>query len=60
MCGRFTNEMTWSELHALYSIHDKGPPASNLQPRYNIAPTQDVAFVHKDKTGELEVDAGRR
>lgn len=59
MCGRFTNEMTWSELHALYSIHDKGPPASNLQPRFNIAPTQDVAFVHKDKAGELELDAGR-
>ena len=59
MCGRFTNEMTWSELHALYSIHDKGPPASNLQPRYNIAPTQDVAFVHKDKAGELELDTGR-
>ncbi len=59
MCGRFTNEMTWSEIHALYSIHDAPPPATNMQPRYNIAPTQDVAFAHKDKAGNLELDNGR-
>lgn len=59
MCGRFTNEMTWAELHALYSIHDKGPPPTNLQPRYNIAPTQTVQFAHLDRTGELELDEGR-
>ncbi len=59
MCGRFTNEMTWAELHALYSIHDKGPPATNMQPRYNIAPTQTVQFAHLDKTGEMELDEGR-
>lgn len=59
MCGRFTNEMTWAELHALYSIHDKGPPATNMQPRYNIAPTQTVQFAHLDKTGEMELNEGR-
>lgn len=59
MCGRFTNEMTWAELHALYSIHDRPPPPTNMQPRYNIAPTQDVQFVHLDKAGNRELDTGR-
>jgi len=59
MCGRFTNEMTWTELHALYSIHDMPPGASNLQPRFNIAPTQNVDFVHLDKACELEFNRGR-
>lgn len=58
MCGRFTNEFTWAELHALYSIHD-APPSSNLQPRYNIAPTQDVDFVGLDKGGNRELLRGR-
>ena len=59
MCGRFTNEMTWSQLHALYSIHDAPPAATNSQPRFNIAPTQDVDFVHLDKAGNMELDRGR-
>jgi putative SOS response-associated peptidase YedK len=59
MCGRFTNEFTWAELHALYSIHDAPPPASNMQPRYNIAPTQDVDFVALNKGGKREPLIGR-
>lgn len=60
MCGRFTNEMTWEELHALYKLSDNlFPVKSNFQPRFNIAPTQDVDFVHLDKTGEMEVNRGR-
>jgi putative SOS response-associated peptidase YedK len=59
MCGRFTNEMTWAELHALYSIHDKRPAKTNSQPRFNIAPTQDVDFVHLDKAGNIELNRGR-
>lgn len=39
MCGRFSNEMTWAEIHALYSIHDAPPAEIKSQPRYNIAPT---------------------
>ncbi len=57
MCGRFTNELTWSQIHALYSIHER--PATNLPPRFNIAPTQDVDFVHLDKAGNMEMDRGR-
>jgi putative SOS response-associated peptidase YedK len=59
MCGRFTNEMTWGEIHALYSIHDHGPPPSNMPPRYNIAPTQSVNFAHLNKSGKMELDYGR-
>jgi putative SOS response-associated peptidase YedK len=61
MCGRFTNEMTWSELHALYKLSDELHPVapSNMQPRYNIAPTQDVDFVHLDKAGNREINRGR-
>jgi len=61
MCGRFTNEMTWAELHALYKLADKlhPVPPSNMQPRYNIAPTQTVDFVHHDKGGEVELNGGR-
>lgn len=59
MCGRYTNEMTWAEMHALYRIHNPGPPRTNVQPRYNIAPTQDVEFAHFDKAGNVELDRGR-
>ena len=61
MCGRFTNEMTWADLHALYQLSDElyPMPSSNMRPRYNIAPTQDVQFVHLDKAGNRELDQGR-
>ncbi|WP_240233639.1 SOS response-associated peptidase [Devosia lacusdianchii] len=59
MCGRFTNEMTWSELHALYSINDEGPPTSNMRPGFNIAPTQEVPFAHLDRAGNIELNSGR-
>ena len=62
MCGRFTNEMEWSQIHALYKLADQMHPmrsTSNMQPRYNIAPTQTVVFVHLDKWGNLELDKGR-
>jgi putative SOS response-associated peptidase YedK len=61
MCGRFTNELTWGEIHALYSLSDElhPVPPSNMPPRYNIAPRQDVDFVHFDKAGSLEFRRGR-
>ena len=61
MCGRFTNEMTWAELHGLYKLSENLYPAAptNMQPRLNIAPTQDVDFVHLDKSGHMELDRGR-
>ena len=39
MCGRFTQQLTWRQIHDLYGL--KGPPLPlNLQPRYNGAPGQ--------------------
>lgn len=49
--------MTWAQIHALYSIHDQ--PTSNLQPSFNIAPTQTVDFVVLNKGGNQEMISGR-
>lgn len=46
MCGRFTQTYTWAEIHAMYSLVPATP--RNLQPRYNIAPTQQVGVVTQD------------
>lgn len=45
MCGRFTQEHTWAELHEIMSIIPASAAGRNDPPRYNIAPTQDVAFL---------------
>ena len=42
MCGRFSNRFTWKELHERLDLI--GTPL-NLRPRYNVAPSQDVAAV---------------
>ena len=42
MCGRFTQRLSWAELHELMDLI--GPPR-NLRPRYNVAPSHDVAVV---------------
>jgi putative SOS response-associated peptidase YedK len=42
MCGRFTRQYTWEQLQAIYSL---SPSGSNLQPRYNIAPTTTIDAV---------------
>ena len=44
MCGRFTNKLTWQEIHDLYEItnEDFRP---NLRPSYNIAPTHILPVV---------------
>ena len=43
MCGRFTQMYTWQELIALYRLGD--PPASNLEPHYNISPTDPIGVI---------------
>lgn len=43
MCGRFTQLYRWQDLVDAYRIHDA--PPSNLEPRYNIAPTQTIDVV---------------
>ena len=48
MCGRF---LLTSPLEAVRAAFDPGPVASNLAPRHNIAPTQDIAVVRADGHG---------
>jgi putative SOS response-associated peptidase YedK len=51
MCGRFTQNYSWEEVHAFLSVF--GPPR-NLQPHYNIAPTDTVDVIRLDKHGGRE------
>jgi putative SOS response-associated peptidase YedK len=46
MCGRFTQHYTWQDLLRLYRLTG---PARNLEPRYNVCPTDPVdVIVAKD------------
>lgn len=60
MCGRFVIDYTWAEVHAAMSIVPASAVGRNDPPRYNVAPTQDVGFVHSDwESGETTVSDGR-
>jgi putative SOS response-associated peptidase YedK len=55
MCGRFTNRFTWRELVELYRITEPYlRPISNLEPRFNFAPTQTGIVVRLDSEGRRE------
>ena len=55
MCGRFTQLYSWPELVALYRLT---MPPVNLQPSYNICPTDPVDVLLPKESGGL--DFGRR
>lgn len=59
MCGRFTQFGPWSDVQKLYRLTLEADRARNTAPRYNIAPTQDVLFVHLDQDGRQTVEEGR-
>jgi hypothetical protein len=42
LCGRFTHRYTWADIHRLYRLTS---PASNVQPSYNVCPTDIVNVV---------------
>ena len=48
MCGRFTQRLTWRELHERLGLIG---PAQNVRPRYNVAPAQTVATVRASAAG---------
>jgi putative SOS response-associated peptidase YedK len=48
MCGRFTQNYTWEEVHDFLNVF--GAP-SNVQPRYNIAPTTSIDVVRQGEQG---------
>ena len=54
MCGRFTQKMTWREIHDLYGLLTDAPP-DNMRPRWNGAPTQDFAACRLDADGARSV-----
>jgi putative SOS response-associated peptidase YedK len=45
MCGRFSSELTWSDIAKLYGLMNEGPPHWNFPPNYNVCPTQPVATI---------------
>src|SRR6185295_18578124 len=45
MCGRFTNQYTWRELHALYMLSIGFEQNKVWEPKYNIAPTTLIPVV---------------
>ncbi len=54
MCGRFTQKLTWRQIHDLYSLTGPGLPL-NLEPRYNGAPAQDFAACRLDEDGNRAI-----
>ena len=54
MCGRFTQMMSWSQVHELYRHKEPAAPVG-LAARYNGAPTQDFAACRLDKDGRRTV-----
>ena len=47
MCARFTQKMSWREVHTLYRMPERTTPL-NLRPRYNGCPTQDFAVLRME------------
>jgi putative SOS response-associated peptidase YedK len=45
MCGRFFRDVSWATLREWYDLFSVTAP--NLEPRYNIAPTQDIVIIGK-------------
>jgi putative SOS response-associated peptidase YedK len=51
MCRRFTQTYTWKQLSFLYNLTN--PLASNIQPNWNVAPTQDIGIVVTEDGGRI-------
>lgn len=43
MCGRFSQDFFYADLHSYFAFF--GQSLGNLEPRYNICPTQNIAVV---------------
>jgi putative SOS response-associated peptidase YedK len=56
MCGRFTQNYTWAQVHDFLNIMSA---PQNLRPRYNIAPTTMIDIVRLDATGQRELVQAR-
>lgn len=58
MCGRFTREYTWKEVHAFLSVLQSSA-GEQLPLSYNVAPTQDSAIARLDAKGQREIVIAR-
>ncbi len=58
MCGRFTREYTWKEVHAFLSVL-QSTTGEQLPLSYNVAPTQDSAIARLDEKGQREIVIAR-
>lgn len=60
MCGRFSQAYTWEEVYRMYESLTLPDNRSNLQPRYNIAPTTEIdIIVRHPQTGETRMIKAR-
>ena len=60
MCGRFTRYLSWAEIQSLYRLTAPADIGRNdIQPRYNIAPTETVPFVTWGEDGGHKLRDGR-
>ena len=48
MCGRFGLEVPWNEIFNYFNLVEPQQMATDMPPRYNIAPTQPIVVVAKD------------
>jgi putative SOS response-associated peptidase YedK len=55
MCGRYTLTIDPETLAQLFGLGEITPAAAGMAPRYNIAPTQQVAIVRNDAPTKLDV-----
>src|ERR1044071_6971050 len=60
MCGRFTHNLTWDQIVALYRLTLERLQRSNLQPNYNFCPTDPIpTVVYRDAEGERACESMR-
>lgn len=58
MCGRFTLQVTWADIHEMLNLIRPEDVGRNVPSRYNIAPTQAVLYV-SERDGERRLNQGR-
>src|SRR4026209_26631 len=58
MCGRYTHNLTWSQIVNLYRLTLPEEPPERLGPNYNVAPTQVMPIIRPAGNGRELVMAG--
>src|SRR5438045_432690 len=53
MCGRYTREYTWRQVHDFLNL--KMPAPAEITPSYNVAPSQVAPVCRLDGSGQREL-----